>query len=1147
MANLNQGAKCPKENESFTLEMLNEIPVANPKMSPEELRKLCLDFMKLQLSFPWVTAEEIVYSDECGEKKIAVGTLFRGVPFVKGGSGSIYRIMEDYCPECGKVKLAEGKKTASVLGNDSVSAACFAWSKAIGSAKMAEVLGMTQFAGYLNVGPYLYMKELPAFVEGVYTVRNVCEENGKALMLESYASLKAADGIQNGESVKMVSDVFVSRDAEGAVNGAESYVLWCAQGANSAECGIDQKKSFDSLFEENYLPFTFAEFCGKAALKKSIMRTNNILRTCCNTEEMKEIVLTASYPISDAFVRVVANTGEVLYSDSYHYENRFSYTAELAKIVKAEEVKAFSNGTNSLEVSFLLLNGRVMQSYRGFKATLCPGKTATVLHDKSLLEKMKAIPIAKESMTPDQLRKICVDFMRLQLSFPHKISEDYNYWIDRQDHKVYLKKEEVHGGLPYVNVGSGSLYRIAEFYDPETGVVDISELKKDKVVFGNACSGGCATSWARCITSARLGWTHAMTQANGVVPIGPYTYDKEIKTFHNPQHYTARSVCQENGEQTMFESYALLKGGDGLNNPGHIRMAMQESIVVRREDGTIDGDKSFAFYSDQVTYSTAWHHTRIQESGDHYTIQGGVDVKESFSSLYKSGYLPFTFKEFLGEAKVQRAMVLSNIRKTCFSVKELEEIVLKFNYPMSDAFYTVTNPAGEVVMKGVYRTREFSTYSVKLSRILPMQDMVRFEEVDGPFRLNVDFQLYNGQLMQGFLGFAGTIVPGTTSTEVPEDEKNLKEFLANLPIAKPGMSSFRLRQICLDYMKMQCQFPHKLSEDVEYTVTSQRRPRTLQAGIVHGGLPYVTVGSGNLYRAAEAYDPATATLDASMDCVKNARLFGNACSGGACISWSRAITSASFSYTCRMTQANGYLPVGPYRYSRNVEEFVKDKKNPENEYSCRTIIKENGEQTMFESYAAMLPADGVGNHGHVRMNTAYPVVVRREDGTIDGEKSYTLMSEQVCYTTNPNHIRRLPDRSHYVAQGGYDMKYTFKDLLDTNYIPFTFAEFIGEKEMEIAELTLSDLREAYTAEELAAVSIRSNYPISDVFVSLRNADGEEIYRTVYRSPDFYIKKMDLGKILPIEQMKAYPDAKLEMNCQLYNGEKLFALSADWKA
>ena len=52
MANLNQGAKCPKENESFTLEMLNEIPVANPKMSPEELRKLCLDFMKLQLSFP---------------------------------------------------------------------------------------------------------------------------------------------------------------------------------------------------------------------------------------------------------------------------------------------------------------------------------------------------------------------------------------------------------------------------------------------------------------------------------------------------------------------------------------------------------------------------------------------------------------------------------------------------------------------------------------------------------------------------------------------------------------------------------------------------------------------------------------------------------------------------------------------------------------------------------------------------------------------------------------------------------------------------------------------------------------------------------------------------------------------------------------
>ena len=46
------------------------------------------------------------------------------------------------------------------------------------------------------------------------------------------------------------------------------------------------------------------------------------------------------------------------------------------------------------------------------------------------------------------------------------------------------------------------------------------------------------------------------------------------------------------------------------------------------------------------------------------------------------------------------------------------------------------------------------------------------------------------------------------------------------------------------------------------------------------------------------------------------------------------------------------------------------------------------------------------------------------------------MTEQVYYTTNPNHVRTQPGQTHYVAQGACDIKYSFKDLLDTAYIPF---------------------------------------------------------------------------------------------------------------
>lgn len=1178
-----------------SLEEWEKLPKPTPNTTADEMRQICLDFMRLQLSFRWTPDREYNYTVRSAKRpvKLSPDTVYAGIPYVNLGSGSLYRIMDYYNHETGVIDFSEFEKLdPRILGNACSGAACIAWARCVSSAKMTYTSGMTQLQGYVNVGPYTYMKELPLFIksglslaedpkrEKDYTAHNIGNEMGRETMYECFARLKPADGVHSRGHVRMVSDVHVERDANGNIDGEKSYILYMDQGATPyntevtenadgsknfvyhtdvlqedgtpvyVQGGIDIKVSFEKLFDKHYIPFTFKEFTGEAKYTKAIMRTNDLLYPVVDEERIKDVVMTANYPISDAFIEIRDIKGNVLYKDVYHFIDHITYTAALKDIVKTDEIKPFVNasGENVIEIKFRLFNGVVKASWGAFQAILCPGKPATEIPEeqRDLAARLKAIPIAKEGMSPDELRKICVDYLQLQGSFTYKLREDLNYWVQNQDYKVYLKKDEVHAGVPYVNVGSGNVYRWLEKYDPETGYMDMSELGRSKGIFGYACSGGCSTAWSRCITSARMGYTHEMTIANGVVPIPPITYDPTLKSFKNEQKFNCRKVCRQNGEQNVYEAYAKLKPADGLVCPGHIRMASKESIVVRNPDGTIDGDNSYIIYTEQGMTTITPYYLRRTENGDYYVVQGGINVPEKFSDSFKTGYVPFTFKEFLGEAPVKKAHALPNIRKLCASVEELEEVYIDFNYPMSDAFYTITDVNGKVVMDGVWRSPVFNLYRLGLNRILPLTEMkYRLNPAEAPYRVNIEFQLFNGQRLssKNYGAFKCNILPdktAVTATRVPENF-NLKEQLDLIPIAKPGMRDFRLRQICLDYMKLQCQFPHTLSEDVDYVIRSQKRPRRLAKGMVHGGLPYVTVGSGNLYRMVEALNPETGEIDASKPWVKDARYYGNACSGGVGTSWSRVVNSANFAYTNTMTEANGFIAVGPYTYDKSLTVFPRIKKGDDRDYSPKDVVKENGEQTMFESYALMLPADGVVNTGHVRMNSAYPTVVRNEDGTIDGEKSYTLMSEQGCYATSTNHIRIAPDGNHYTAQGCVDIKYTFKELFDTNYIPFTFAEFLGTKEVEEGWVKLDTDQDAVSAEDLKGLTLTSNFPISDVFVTV----GEEKF--TYRSPHFYIKKMALSQILPMEKLAEAKGEKIEITCQLYNGEKLCALSADWKA
>lgn len=473
--------------------------------------------------------------------------------------------------------------------------------------------------------------------------------------------------------------------------------------------------------------------------------------------------------------------------------------------------------------------------------------------------------------------------------------------------------------------------------------------------------------------------------------------------------------------------------------------------------------------------------------------------------------------ELIGHKSVNKYVQCDNY-STVISIKDMENVAITCVIPMTKLVYKIYDRNGSTVKEGSCELPKEGVSRVVMKDVLPLEELKPYETENADYGIGTTVTLASGHEVGSYFAFESYLRAGKIATEVPK--MNLKKQLATIPVATPDMTEDQLRQICLDYMKLQLEFPFKFKEDFVYYIFSQKRERRLLGGKVYGGIPYVTRGAGNLYRIADIYDPETGILDASGDIFQNIRYFGNACSGSASMSWARVVSSAYLGYTMFMTKANGFLPVGPYRYPKeNVTSFAEN--NPSG-VRCDTICDFNGEQTMFESYAQMKPADGVVCNGHVRMNSAVPTVVRKADGCIDGEQSFVLMREQVCYVPNINHLRTTADSSHYVAQGYVDIRYTFQTLFDTKYIPFTFAEFANPALVQPARILLAV--EPLLKERV----ITSNYAISDVFLEL---DGK---RYTYNNMEFFRKELKMGDIFPEEILTE--NAKIF--CQLYNGELL---------
>ena len=329
-------------------------------------------------------------------------------------------------------------------------------------------------------------------------------------------------------------------------------------------------------------------------------------------------------------------------------------------------------------------------------------------------EDLDAIPVATPDMTKDELRQICVDFMRLQQGFIWTPAGDLDYLCASastadENGLLHYKAGQYYAGLPYGG-GSATLYSALDYYDPDTGVWDVSALVSGTAFpLTNDCGTSVVWSLSRvCNSLSKFGGTVTMTKKNGFLPVGPYQYDFEIEKYTASEKTLSKAICQTNGEQVMFESYAQVRKADGIvrryQENGHARMVVEDAFVVRKGDGTIDGAKSYLKTCEQSSGKST------RESYGHTVIQNGwIDKQYTFSKLFKDGYLPFTVAELIGSEPVERAQVSLSNTGSDLSFDALRKEVVHTNYPIAKVALTLTGADGHLVYK--------ETKNVKLSKL----------------------------------------------------------------------------------------------------------------------------------------------------------------------------------------------------------------------------------------------------------------------------------------------------------------------------------------------------------------------------------------------------------------------------------------------
>lgn len=250
--------------------------------------------------------------------------------------------------------------------------------------------------------------------------------------------------------------------------------------------------------------------------------------------------------------------------------------------------------------------------------------------------------------------------------------------------------------------------------------------------------------------------------------------------------------------------------------------------------------------------------------------------------------------------------------------------------------------------------------------------------------------------------------------------------------------------------------------------------------------------------------------------LQNAKSFpGNDCVAAVILAWNTVLTNRDqikeMNYTSSLIPGKdvGIITVGDYDYSNNYNNNTDQ------------IARANGEQTMAEAYALLLPGDATnyvrssqsGNPRHSRLVVKKPVVVRNSDGTINLEKSYVTCMDQAA-----------GGQSRFIVGTNltsiHTKDYYFSQLYSEGSLPITIPELVtGNTEAEFTYVTDLDLEADLPAKELSGI-VKSNRQIISVRATVskngtvvgEKKDIISMDGAVYHTAEYNLSNLDLSEI-----------------------------------
>ena len=365
------------------------------------------------------------------------------------------------------------------------------------------------------------------------------------------------------------------------------------------------------------------------------------------------------------------------------------------------------------------------------------------IKNKLTWERIQAMPKKHADMTIQEMREICVAFMRFSKTALWTPTTEITFIKNAGGTEDVMSPGNIYAGVPYISSATGSVYRMMDWMNEETGVLDLDAAMRNPILFGNQCSG-CTYwgGWGRVTNSTTRVWTGAMTQANGFYRVGPYTYPDDLPNYSTD--YSTNRICEENGLDVLCQSYAQMHLADGFVNfrgGGHVLMASSEPHV-EYVDGKIDPEASYILICEQ---GQKWHELQ-NEAGDTYQMKNSVDRQMTFQQLFKNNYIPFTYAEFLGLKGVDETVCTIDLSGDSITTDQLFGATVTANYGISD-IYVSLQAEGQEVCRLVTRADVSGVRELTITRDEKTAATLKgdFEALRGSYTVAISAQLSTGE------------------------------------------------------------------------------------------------------------------------------------------------------------------------------------------------------------------------------------------------------------------------------------------------------------------------------------------------------------------------------------------------------------------